>query len=42
VYHVTTEASEEMGADYNGQLVKKKMMYLVIIADLGCTGSDGT
>jgi hypothetical protein len=42
VYHVTTETSEEMKADCNGQLVKKKMMDLVIVAELSDSGSDVT
>jgi hypothetical protein len=42
VYHVTTETSEEMKADCSGQLVKKKMVYLVIVAELNDIGSNVT
>lgn len=42
VYHVTTETSQEMKADCNGQLVKKKIVYLIIVAELNDSGSDAT
>jgi hypothetical protein len=42
VYHVTIETSEEMKADCNEQLVKKKMANFLIVAELNDSSRDVT